>query len=311
MKIQELSRVMIPGSDRNEDGLFFHLERDRFVTISILDGRRAWQENGNPAALMEAVPGAKTTGEACTKFCLQRLEEVGLWTEGVGQARTAMLHMNQRWGRLLTECGYDLAHPEGLPGAAGTVVRIDLQTGILDFAHALDTKLMIINDGEIYIPTVDYMTPLDKKVLYTAGANARYLGCSVRDAIYFNNLGKSYDDSPKLQDPIQMDIKHRKLENLSDGLAVINGMPELEGMMQTGRMMVTPGTVISLFTDGFVPPNSPVLSKLGQGMVEMNFNLLAIVEANRRKEDSDLQFNRYPRFAIHRDAAGIAMEIIN
>ncbi|MCK4744836.1 hypothetical protein KAS41_02130 [Candidatus Parcubacteria bacterium] len=294
-----ISEVRAPGKSVYEDGILI-IEDKSDINIFIFDGRRAWQESGDAERLC-ADFGAESTGQAATYFFIKELKKcMYLMTD----------QLSSSFGEVLKRHGYDLSRSEGLPGCAAATVLISKYS--MSFSNLCDTKIILFNkQGEFSIPTIDNMDHFDRKVFRLAAKNAEILGITPRVAMW----EVDYSKHPDLIDPKFLDYENRKLENINirAAIGVLNGMPNASRFQQNQSFFIGPYDYILICTDGLSFPCGVDEPVPWQDMIffllQNNFDLELLVQEIRRREDDDKEFIKYPRFAYHRDATGVLIEV--
>ncbi len=177
MKTKIIGSIKSAGDSTFEDS-FVIVRLPDSLLLSAADGRKAWEENGDSKRLRQ---GYESTGQFCAQLATRLVANIG--DTGFTPANL-MIEINDFLKDQLADHDYDLSHPEGLPGCAAIIVKVNFN-GIIEFANLLDARLILFDRyGNFIVPTIDNMDRLDRIALQIAVHNAQKLGVSVRQAIF-------------------------------------------------------------------------------------------------------------------------------
>lgn len=207
----------------------------------------------------------------------------------------------------------------GLPAAVMTLIQADPQTGVLRFAHAGDTVLLVAYaDGRYTVPTRQ-RAALDGDLLRLVQRlraddpaqpfrqAAHHL--EVRRKNLLNALAHNYVDEHGLPQPAR-------------GIGVLNGLPELRYFVQTGEVSLEGALFACVMTDGLIWPASAeeVFAEdaaRADALRRERFAFMAGQIAGqglrgyltelRAAEAADPDHERYPRLKTHDDATGVLL----
>ncbi len=199
-----------------------------------------------------------------------------------------------------------------LPAAVLTVVTIDTDVGLLRYAHAGDTALLICyDDGHVEVPTRHKQPLMDyESALALASQTALKRQTSMKDAL----------DDPFIR---ALDRDHRIYHNYVDeqgktvperGVGVVNGLPELEDYIKSGIAMIQDAEAVMVISDGFWWPatlheTEQDYDKRVRQMWQRirQDGLLEYIAALRQAERTDSAHEQYPRFKLHDDATAVIL----
>jgi serine/threonine protein phosphatase PrpC len=144
-----------------------------------------------------------------------------------------------------------------LPACVATVVRLNLSSGIFDFAHAGDTALFKVDtSGEIHLLTQDQMGPFDAQVLELALQAVKQPGNQIV------NVAQAIDTLSALRETNLLNgVRHNYVDEYGHtqpgaGCGVVNGLAALSDYIQIGQGILNPGDQLFLMTDGLTLPLS-------------------------------------------------------
>jgi len=200
-----------------------------------------------------------------------------------------------------------------LPACVATAAEIDMRRGQLEYAHAGDTCLLLFNaDGAIIQPTADQMGSHDEAALRLARQIQIERGAP--------HLADVLDDPRVIEANWRNGLYHNYVDargqpDLGVGVAVINGLPELDSYVQTGTIDLTGVQGVLVCSDGFLWP-----APLGESIegrqaryqvmrkrIERD-GLRGYYAALRQTEAADSTRDQYPRFKIHDDCTAVYVE---
>lgn len=198
-----------------------------------------------------------------------------------------------------------------LPAAVLTVATIDTNVGLLRFAHAGDTALLVCyEDGHVEIPTQNHVSMNYESALAAASKVVLKDGHSMLDAV----------NDPFIR---ALDRDHRVYHNYVDengktvprqGTGVVNGLSQLEDYITTGMVLMGGVDAVIAVSDGFLWP-----SPLHETNVQRQARLDRMWDNIRQKgargylsmlraeERADANREKYPRFKLHDDATGVVL----
>lgn len=198
-----------------------------------------------------------------------------------------------------------------LPAAVLTVATIDINVGLLRFAHAGDTALLICyEDGHVEIPTQKHSNMNYESALAVASQVVLKDGNSMLDAV----------NDPFIR---ALDRDHRIYHNFVDengntapsrGTGVVDGLPQLEDYIMTGMVMLDGVEAIIAVSDGFLWPSplheTPTQRQIRLGRMWENIREKGVrgyLSMLRAEERADSNREKYPRFKLHDDATGVVL----
>lgn len=198
-----------------------------------------------------------------------------------------------------------------LPAAVTTLVTIDTELGLLRYAHAGDTALLIgYEDGHVEVPTRNKRRLNYESALAVASQTVLKQQVSMKDAI----------DDPFVR---ALDRDHRIYHNFVDddgqtvpdrGVGVINGLPELSDYIQTGFATITDAAAVMVISDGFWWPAPLHETELDYDRRVRQMwrriqqeGLSHYLAALRQAERADADREQYPRFKLHDDATAVVL----
>lgn len=206
-----------------------------------------------------------------------------------------------------------------LPACVATLVRLNLSSGVFDFAHAGDTMLIRVNaEGDVHLLSQDQMGVFDDIVLeialdaverpdnqvHTVAQAVQTVG-AVRERNILNGVRHNYVDENGYTQP-------------SGGCGVINGLTQLSDYVQTGGGKLAPGDRLYLMSDGLTlpmsqPRTSPPLevrdSLAGWKRALHGGDMLNLLRCVRDIENFDAQQDIFPRVKQHDDATALLISV--
>lgn len=201
-----------------------------------------------------------------------------------------------------------------LPACVATLIRIDVTSKGLIYAHAGDTSLLLFH--------------ADKSVSVAVGDDGRVSSGGLFDKakqIQQERGLQSVDDALVLPEIREGMLKGGIHLNYVDedgqphpkrGVGAINGLPELKHYIQVGMADLSAVVGVLVCTDGLMWPAKPdetdmqVINRL-RGMRHLieAHGLHGYYEHLRIEERNDADRDRYPRFKIHDDAGGVYIDL--
>lgn len=208
----------------------------------------------------------------------------------------------------------------GLPACVITLAEIDPAARTLRYAHAGDTSLLVAyQDGRVAMPT--------------QADTATFDGPLKRMAL---NLRQYYPDLPFRELVEQAELRRENLHAAlyhnyvdehglpqpSQGLGVIDGLPELRYFLQTGSLDLDGVAFVCVMTDGLEWPASAdeIFADTPEDATALmharRAHMAALIGARglagyldeiRRAETDDPDHEEYPRMKTHDDAAGVLL----
>jgi hypothetical protein len=187
-----------------------------------------------------------------------------------------------------------------LPVCCVTTVRVDVQAGVLEYAHGGDTALFLFyRDGRVVRATRDQMIQHDGRAVQAAQMIQAETGAAhladvvtderVREINIANGIYHNYEDESGTTDA-------------AVGVGVINGLPSLAAYLETGSVPTSDLSGFLVCSDGF-PPHSP-LSVAADGEASLIQSMHETIEAKglagyfaelRAAEYADAGLDAYPR----------------
>lgn len=199
-----------------------------------------------------------------------------------------------------------------LPAAVLTVITIDTKLGLLRYAHAGDTALLLCYaDGRVDVPTRNRNKRMDyESALAVASQTVLKQNISMKDAI----------DDPFVR---ALDRDHRIYHNYVDehggtmpnrGVGVVNGLPQLRDYIKTGIVALQDVVAVLAISDGFwwpAPLHETELDyerRLRQMWRRIQQDgLVGYLQALRHAERADADREQFPRFKLHDDATAVML----
>ncbi len=208
----------------------------------------------------------------------------------------------------------------GLPACVATLAVYDGAEHTLHYAHAGDSLLMIVyKDGRVRLPTQPDDAVFDPgRVERVQQLRAYYPGMSYRQLMEQPEAHRSN---------MHAALYHNYVDELglpqpSQGIGVLNGLPELRYFIQAGTIPLVGVDFICVLTDGlewhadaqelFAPTQDEASSRMDE---RRNFiarsirseGLSGYLDLLREAEAADADHERYPRIKTHDDAAGVLL----
>jgi serine/threonine protein phosphatase PrpC len=201
-----------------------------------------------------------------------------------------------------------------LPACVTTLVRLNLSSGVFDFAHVGDTALVKVDAAnEMHLLSQDQMRPFDDRVLEIALE-------AVQQDNQVYNVAQAIQTVPAVRETNLLNgVRHNYVNENGqtqpgEGCGVINGLAELSDYVQTGDGTLAPGDRLYLMSDGFTLPMSHPKGNLSP-LVRDNLagwrqalhsgDVLAILKHVRSIAEADASRNLFPRMKQHDDATAL------
>jgi serine/threonine protein phosphatase PrpC len=202
-----------------------------------------------------------------------------------------------------------------LPACVATLVRLNLSSGVFDFAHVGDTALIQVDaTGEVHLLSQDQMGAFDDRVLEIALKVVRQQGNQV------HNIAQAVQTVPAVRETnILNGVRHNYVSEdghtqPGEGCGVINGLAELGDYVQTGEGTLAPGDRLYLMSDGLTLPMSrpkgslPALvrdSLAGWRQALHRGDVLAMLRHVQSITEADASRNLFARMKQHDDATAL------
>jgi serine/threonine protein phosphatase PrpC len=202
-----------------------------------------------------------------------------------------------------------------LPACVTTLVRLNLSSGVFDFAHVGDTALIQVDAaGEVHLLSQDQMGAFDDKVLNIA------LKAVQQQDNQVHNVAQAIQTVPAVRETnILTGVRHNYVNENGqtqpgEGCGVINGLAALNDYVQTGEGTLAPGDRLYLMSDGLTLPMShpkeslPALVRDGlTGWKQALYrgDALAMLQHVRTIGEADASRNLFPRMKQHDDATAL------
>lgn len=199
-----------------------------------------------------------------------------------------------------------------LPAAVATVVRLNLESRTLEYAHAGDTGLFLIaRDGHVSRVTSDRMNQHDNTALAIGQIARTERDVALAEVIHdpavviLNQENALYHNFVAKDGTINREI----------GVGTVDGLELLDRYIEEGTESLDDVASVILMSDGAMMPalwdevtdgEEDRLQLMGKLIRERG--LLNYIDQVRTLEREDASLNRFPRFKIHDDATAIQVE---
>jgi hypothetical protein len=201
-----------------------------------------------------------------------------------------------------------------LPACVATLAEVDLAARRLTYAHAGDTALFVwYADGRIdKVPSGDL-----------AGREGEFLARAW--AMQDRPPDGSFVQPMRGEDLVLADkltgIFHNYVDEHGNtdpalGVAVINGLPQLDAYLMSGEFDLTGATGVLVCSDGLLwpaersaPPDDPDRRWAYMRDTIQRDGLKTYFRQLRELEASDPRCQRFPRFKVHDDATGLYLRL--
>ncbi|MFA4887176.1 MAG: protein phosphatase 2C domain-containing protein [Candidatus Nanoarchaeia archaeon] len=196
---------------------------------------------------------------------------------------------NKKIKKEMIKNGIDISKKENLFGTALAAVRI--KGNVLEWIQLLDCLIIVVyEDNSFKLLVEDY--DADKEIMRK-----------------WKELGsKSKEDKWKiLKEDI---IEDRKKQNVNYGC--LNGEKEYINFLRKGSISLQRVKGVILFTDGLIPVGEDPIAQVDfKSRVDevMELGLKEVVKKTRRKEDNDLECEKFPRYKKHDDIGAILIRL--
>jgi serine/threonine protein phosphatase PrpC len=202
-----------------------------------------------------------------------------------------------------------------LPVCVATLVRLNLSSGVFDFAHAGDTALIRVDTAdEVHLLSQDQMGAFDERSLEAALKAVQQGDNNVHTVAQAIQMVPSVREMNRLNGVRHNYVNERGHTEPSEGCGVINGLAELGDYARTGGGRLAPGDRLYLMSDGFTLPLSHPKGSLPTLVAERlaewkqalhRGDLPALLNQARSIADADVSRNIFPRFKHHDDATAL------
>jgi hypothetical protein len=202
-----------------------------------------------------------------------------------------------------------------LPACVTTLVRLNLSSGVFDFAHVGDTALIQVEAaGEVHLLSQDQVGAFDDMVLEIALEAVRQQDNQVHNVAQAIQTVQAVRERDILNGVRHNYVNENGQTQPGEGCGVINGMAELRDYIQTGKGALAPGDRLYLMSDGFTLPMSHHKGSLpplvrdglaGWRQALHRGDVLAMLQHVRTIGDADAPRNLFPRMKQHDDATAL------
>lgn len=200
-----------------------------------------------------------------------------------------------------------------LPACVVTLARVDLAAGRLDYAHLGDTALLLFHDDGAVELAAGHNGAISSRgfVERARRVQAERGLAHLRDALDDERVRR-----PNLEGALYHNfVDENGTVDPSRGVGVIDGLPQAAHYIQTGTAALDGVSGVLVCTDGLVWPAEPdedpavVMARLRhmRRIIE-DTGLMGYYLRLRKAERDDAGFDRYPRFKLHDDAAGVYLK---
>ncbi len=199
-----------------------------------------------------------------------------------------------------------------LPSCVATLIRVNIEERLLEYAHVGDTALLEVSrHGETTLLTPDQMRKYDDEMLRFAKNLQRKKSLPhFKDAVRLPAVISMNKENGLRHNYVDFDGK----TVLNDGCGALDGLQELSAYISTGSVVIDPQKTIGycLVSDGLqllraldeTPRNEKKrLDRMGSLIIEGN--LKSLFDELKNMITQDQYYNNYPRFKNQDDATGI------
>lgn len=216
--------------------------------------------------------------------------------------KEGMLGLNKGLLDKNIELGGSLEDVHTLAATTGTIVRINPDGNYLEFAHIGDTFCVVyFQDGTSKLLTNDLNSKFDDEMFALIKSIAKERGISIREARKDERMTGALIDS-----------FNRKFNNPNgQGTGYIDGDPNLEMYIQTGKIPLDGVSAVLLGSDGLPPQGWDQTNKEGREKLlnELHADgFQKLIRTKKQSEDDDPDWN-YVRYKHSDDATGIFIEM--
>lgn len=284
----KMERISIKGSNEwNEDELIVN---DSLALYGVVDGSTSLipyrGENG------------ETGGKLASRLIRQYMESLGDDQRAVVRLNEAVLEANRRLREEMVSSGIDISDKRQLWTAALAAIRI--HDRYIEYVQAGDCMLIAVyKDGTVRVVTHDSVAHIDRetKQLWQEGIQG---GMTTRE---------------ELREYVIPTIQRNRLKlNTLEGYSVVSGEPELEDLLEYGRISRIQLQGLLLITDGlFLPKEKGESASDFHELTEriMREGLAAYADWLISLEEEDADGRKYPRFKKSDDKTGIWIQLEN
>lgn len=211
---------------------------------------------------------------------------------------TLLINLNKLLLVQSLQLGGELSDTHSLPASMATIVSLDFENKILNFAHIGDTYgLTKSTDGHILLFTDDKNNKFDQEMFSLMKKIAADKNLTIRQARQDKELTNAL---------YQMFIRRNNNPN-GFGSGLVNGDPNAELYLQRGEYSLTNVESILLATDGLEIQGKSILDlEFQKGIFDILITegLKGLVKRKQESEDNDPEWN-FCRYKHSDDATGI------
>jgi serine/threonine protein phosphatase PrpC len=271
----------------NEDSFSICLT-DKYLWIAVFDGTTSLKS----IPLLNNQTGARFASHFLKEVLVSSLEKTNK------KPKEILLYINYLLLKQTSRLGGSLEDTHSLPASMATVVKVDLDKRMLEFAHAGDTYGVFFGiDGSSEVFTDDKNNKFDQE-MFTLMKNI-----SIKKGV---TIKQSRQDEEVKNALYEMFIRrNNNPDSLGSGL--INGDPYVEKYIQEGEYSLENIRSILLATDGLEIQGHSITdpdfrSQMYQELLTGGFQRL--IALKRESEDRDPDWN-YIRYKHSDDATGV------
>lgn len=207
-----------------------------------------------------------------------------------------------------------------LPASVITLAAYDPRAHMLHYAHAGDTALIVVyGDGTVTLPTASDVPDMDQSLSKLAAQQRAY-----QPTLSYRELVKQPE---VLRLNLNSGLRHNYVDEHglpqpSQGVGVIDGLPELRYFVQTGSVSLENAVFAAVVTDGLLwpvsadeafsedPDEAAGMARRRRAYMAEQIEALGLagyLTLLRRAEADDPDHEQYPRMKTYDDATGVLL----
>lgn len=286
-----LSACTVANSDGkpNEDA-FSVILKDKILWVCVFDGTTSLR----PIPKLEGQTGARFASHYLKHNFNNVLENNN------STPREVLLEMNKSLLEEAIKLGGKLSDTHSLPAAMATLVKLDIENSVLDFAHVGDTYGIIVKKNL----TSDIFTD-DKNKRFDSELLSLMKEVSSSEGITPRQVRGNKEFEQAL---VNMFIRRNNNPDGS-GAGLLNGDPNMSMYIQEGRILLKDVKSVFVATDGVEIQGYDVREDTYRNFIVEEYTkggLMKLIELKKQSEDADPDWNHL-RYKHSDDATAVVI----